>query len=172
MSKPYESWSEIEQGIDDTYSEKDFLAVIDRDRFNATLSALAALRIELEEMRTINLGQIESFRKQRDALTKQVEALEARAGHFHSCGLELNNATREAAEFKARAEKAERDLGNFFENLDINSLNKALTDTRRERDSLRERLGDAERVLNVARELHPLPLDAALAEFDAKWGKR
>lgn len=47
MSKPYESWSEIEQGIDDTYSEKDFLAVIDRDRFNATLSELDATKAAL-----------------------------------------------------------------------------------------------------------------------------
>lgn len=140
------------------------------------------------------VAERDDARAERDALTKQVEALNARAGHFHSCGLELNNATREAVEFKARAEKAERDLGNFFESLDINSLNKALSDTRRERDSLRERLGDAERVIETLRgNVRPLhshkcwqtlnhlatnctcgagAIAFALAEFDAKWGGR
>ena len=172
----------------------------ERERDEARTQS-ADLAKQLEEMRAINLGQVKSFRAQRDALTKQVKALaEERDGYKETaariwslreyalehngpsemeCGHPdnlLDRSVESGTVFCAGCRNAEM----LRDALHMEQTHKA------ERDSLRERLGDAERVIATlgsslsdasspaasARFAARDRAHVALAEFDAKWGKR
>lgn len=107
-----------------------------------------------------------ALRTERDALTKQLSEIQRMpelpwAGVTAAIMQRAATLAREGYQGAALEIRDVLDRGKVY----VSRLNA-------ERDSLRERLGDAERVLAVARELHPLPIDAALAEYDAKRGKQ
>ena len=70
---------------------------------------------------------------------------------------------RRAQDAEARAEKAERDLGNVFENLDLNSLNASLDALRAQRDTLQATLCD----LSEAFDKRGAQRDAAVEALEA-----
>lgn len=68
----------------------------------------------IEAARGKPYARLRSTVEQLATVTAERDRLSERAGHFHSCGIELNNATREAAELNAKltdsAERHRREL--------------------------------------------------------------